>query len=69
MDELNNLILKLKEENDKLKEEKDIYKQENDKLKEENINLKNQVILYNKTINNIYNTNHNYIFNIKNLMI
>lgn len=61
-----NKILKLKEENEilklKLKEEKN----ENDKLKEENKNLKNQVILYNNTINNIYNTNHNYIFNINN---
>jgi len=66
IEELNNLILKLKEENDKLKEEKYIFKQENDKLKEENKNLNNQVITYNKTIQNIYNTNHNYIFNIKN---
>ncbi len=61
-----NKILKLKEENEKLKLKLKEEKNENDKLKEENKNLKNQVILYNNTINNIYNTNHNYIFNINN---
>ncbi len=75
IEELNNLILKLKEENKilKLKEENEKLKlklkeekNEKDKIIEENKNLKNQVILYNNTINNIYNTNHNYIFNINN---
>ena len=57
MEEMNNYILKLKEE---------IEKKDNDilQLKQENENLKQQVIIYSKTPNNTYNTNYNYILQI-----
>lgn len=69
IEEMNNYIIKLKEENvklveenEKLVEEDKKIKEENNKLKEENENLKNQTIIY----NNCNNTYNNFILQINN---
>ena len=70
MEEMNNYIIKLKEENEKLVEENEKLveedkkiKEENEKLKEENENLKKQAIIYNDNSTNITN---NFILQINN---
>ena len=63
MEEMNNYIIKLKEENEKLVEEDKKIKEENEKLKEENENLKKQAIIYNDNSTNITN---NFILQINN---